>query len=209
MSPAVVTLRMPDPQGGSIAVRLPLWRPIYTRTQAIGYIASDELIAACLANAAAAQEVGNPAAALVAARMLRARPNWPWPTWLVGAVVDRLEQGASVATTGGRHARAWTRWQEDAADYLRYRAVEILRIGARRPVPTVYEEVADRLQREDGEHAAATGPAIEKAYLRVIKRTGPVPRKQAPYALRYDPRYFPDVATLHTLHAADVLVHVT
>jgi len=205
VNPAVVTLHVPDPCGGSIPVRLPLWRPAYTRAQAIVYVKSDEGIAYCLADAATAHQAGNPAAVLVAARVLQARPDSIWPPWLVAAVIDALARGSRRGSTGGRHTYPWVQWRDDAADYLRYRAVEILRVGARRPVPTVFQDVADRLRPEHGEHGAATAATIEKAYQRVIRRTGETSRKQDPYALRYHPRYFPDVATLHHLHAADVL----
>jgi hypothetical protein len=50
MKPALVTLRLPDARGGSVAVSIPLWCPAYSKQKAAGHVASD-LIGLCLEDA--------------------------------------------------------------------------------------------------------------------------------------------------------------
>ena len=118
LHPAIVVLRVP----GGDPVRLPLWRPAYTVTDAQAHIVNLSLD---LDDAHAAHAAGNPTAALVAVRRLRVRPDLRWPDWLTEAVQTTLESDPSHGAAG-RHARRWTQWRDDAADYLRYRAVELL-----------------------------------------------------------------------------------
>jgi hypothetical protein len=195
MRPAIVTLRVPDRRDGSLDVRLPLWRPVCPRTQARVRLADDELLTECLRLAHAAHAAGNPAASLVAVRLLRARPDRAWPPWLVAGVLGTLETTARPGI--GRHGDPWRRWHDDAADYLRYRALELLS-GA--DPWGVYGRVRVRLRLEAGEQAAVEDRALRRAYQRVVARTvAPDP----PTLLRYAPRYYPDLASLHLLHAAD------
>lgn len=119
-------------------------------------------------------------------------------------MIVALEGDSSGKRESGRHAHPATKWRDDAVDYLRYRAVETLRTGGHR-VPAVYDDVAERLRLEDDAHASASAEAIKKAYQRVIKRTGAMPRRTRPSELRYHPRYFPDIATLHLLHAVETV----
>lgn len=205
MTPAIVVLRTPDAGGGgSIAVRLPLWRPAFTPEQAAAHVEDDDLMRACLADAEAAHATENPAAAVVAARLLRRRPDLPCPTWLLDTIVATLEAAPRRKARGGRHADPWLQWRDDASDYLRYRAVELLASRNGGPIPgAVYTMAVKRLAAEGGDHAAkCTPPAIRQAYARVCQRC-PAPE---PYMRRYHPRYYPDIVTLHLLHAGDVLI---
>lgn len=186
-------------------VHLPLLRPALTRASAMSTVHNTALIGACLVDARDAHEYGNCAAVTVGVRILRARPDLRWPAWLPTAIIDVMEADEPQGGTGGRHARAVTRWKADAADYVRYRAVEIIR-GAGHPTPRAYSIAEESLSREAiGSNAITGADAIEKAYRRVITRTRTRhPHERQRWQLRYAPRYFPDILTLGVLAAINL-----
>lgn len=197
---ATVTIHTPD----GVDVRLPLSRPPLSLAEARAALKGDDTIRAILRDAEVAFREGNPAAVVVAVRLLRSVKAQPWPAWVADGVLASLEgRAATPARNGGRHARAWTRWEDDAADYVRYRAVKLLR-SAGWTGDGLYAEVGAGLL-DIMPSAAVEERAIKAAYRRVVARTSdPEPRGGDPW-LHYAPRYFPDVVALHLLAAADVV----
>jgi hypothetical protein len=193
---AEVVFRLPPASGRLTEVRIPLGRRPFTAREARDYVADTSLIRSTLARAAWAHVHDNPVALLVAVRLLHVRPDLRWPMWVSAAVLARLETGGPPrpARRIGRHADPVTQWLEDAADYTRYRAVELLtRHGGKR----VHAEVAEHLHG----FAGAGDTAIRKAHKRVTARIGRSPT--FPGELLHAPRYFPDILALHLLAAAD------
>jgi hypothetical protein len=192
------------PSGGSPKeVRLPLWRPALTAAEARRTVANTTLLENALTDAQIAFRTHNPVALAVAVRMLRARPELQWPMWITDAVLLALEGRSTPTSKVGRHAQRLTQWVDDAADYVRYRAVELLRRHGEK-IPAVYAKASELLDVEAvGSGATAGDGGIEKAYRRVLKRTGGARRRE--WELRYAPRYYPDIVTLHLLAAIDTV----
>ena len=193
---ADVVLHLPPSKARESAVRVPLWRRLLTAQDARAYLADTYWIECALSEAEHAHRHDNPVALTVAVRLLRARPDLRWPQWVSEAVLEMLEQGAPRGRSG-RHGDRLTQWLDDAADYTRYRAVEILTADGIKQ-PTVYA-VAEEQLKLDG--FASSSDAIKKAHARVKKRIGKSP--SFPGELLYAARYYPDIATLHILAAAD------
>ena len=89
-----------------------------------------------------------------------------------------------------------TKWLEDAADYTRYRAVELL-LSKGVKKSAVYVAAEEQLPGL----GAASAEATKKAHARVKKRIGTAPTFVG--ELLHAARYYPDIATLHLLAAAD------